>query len=121
MQPRNGYEDILTAISAGLASAGMSQADFAKELGQSEKHVSRVLTGNGGVGTATLTRMLDLAGVRLVPVESVSLEGMTALELRSEIGRLRRELEAMHAERDRVRQAIRRLPWSNDYRPPRDS
>jgi transcriptional regulator with XRE-family HTH domain len=53
-------------ISGELQRQGMTQAEFARRVGVTEKHVSRVLTGKNGAAMATLDYWAFVLGCRFV-------------------------------------------------------
>jgi plasmid maintenance system antidote protein VapI len=55
-------------IKAELARCGASQADMARDLGYSQKHVSQVLTGRATASLATAVKMLKYVGLELQAV-----------------------------------------------------
>ncbi len=62
---RSVENDVRTAIRAALADAGMTQAELARRIRMSQKHVSQVLTGKAGLSLGMADKMLAAIGSRL--------------------------------------------------------
>jgi addiction module HigA family antidote len=60
-------------LRAALDERGMSQADLARATGLTQKHISRIITGQAGVGqraAASIGRVLGMSGRVLVQMQT---------------------------------------------------
>lgn len=55
-----------TQVRAALSAVSLSQAEAARRLGLSQKHVSQMLTGRAPLSLEWAERLLALCGMRLV-------------------------------------------------------
>ncbi|MFI9244183.1 helix-turn-helix domain-containing protein [Streptomyces sp. NPDC053086] len=59
-------QDLRTQVAAALLTHGISQAEAARRLGLSNKHVNQMLTGRAVLTIPWAERILALTGMRLV-------------------------------------------------------
>jgi transcriptional regulator with XRE-family HTH domain len=59
-------EDVREQIRLALRIAGVCQAELARRLGLSEKHISQLLTGRSAISLDMAERILDAVGYTLV-------------------------------------------------------
>lgn len=59
-------ERLRTQVRAALAAADISQAEAARQLGVSTKHLCQMLTGRAPLGLDWADRLLDLCGMALL-------------------------------------------------------
>ena len=59
-------QDLRTQVAAALLTRGISQAEAARQLGLSNKHLNQMLTGRAVLTLPWAERILALTGMRLV-------------------------------------------------------
>ena len=62
----NAEADLRTQVAAALLTRGISQAEAARRLGLSNKHLNQMLTGRAVLTLPWAERILALTGMRLV-------------------------------------------------------
>ncbi|MEV5189288.1 helix-turn-helix transcriptional regulator [Streptomyces werraensis] len=59
-------QDLRTQVASALLTHGISQAEAARQLGLSDKHMNQMLTGRAVLTLPWAERILALTGMRLV-------------------------------------------------------
>lgn len=65
-QHSDAEEQLRTQVRSALIHAGISQAEAARRLGLSHKHVNQMVTGRAPLPLAWAERLLALTGMRIV-------------------------------------------------------
>ncbi|MFD8839771.1 helix-turn-helix domain-containing protein [Streptomyces griseofuscus] len=65
-QPSIAEKELRTQVAAALLLRGISQAEAARRLGLSNKHLNQMITGRAPLPLHWAERILALAGMRIV-------------------------------------------------------
>jgi DNA-binding transcriptional regulator YdaS (Cro superfamily) len=64
--PSTAEKDLRAQVAAALALRGISQAEAARRLGLSNKHLNQMITGRAPLSLHWAERLLALTGMRIV-------------------------------------------------------